>query len=88
MQKVVAFFGVQKDDMLNNTEKDKKKLNKIADLLKVLPDDNDTGVAEFARLRKCETNKNRPLKVILQSSSMVESILRNVNKDAVRRMET
>lgn len=40
--------------------------------------DDDNGAEEFTRLGKYETNKDRPMKVILQSNNMVEFIFRNV----------
>ena len=81
MQKAVVLFGVKEENIINRIDRDKKELSKVTDLLKVLSeDDDDIGIEEFSRLGKYAENVNRPLKVTLQSSSMVETVLRNVRR--------
>ena len=81
MQKSVVFFGVEQENITNRIERDKMDLSKIVDLLKVISEeDDDIGIEEFQRLGKYVKNVNRPLKVTLQSSSMVETVMRNVKK--------
>ena len=78
MQKSVVFFGVEEDNIVSKIDRDKVELSKVVDLLKVISEENEEiGIEEFTRLGKYVENVNRPLKVTLQCSNMVEMIMKN-----------
>lgn len=72
---------MKEDDIPSKIDRDKKEMEKITSLLKVVTEEeDDIGIEEFTRLGRYEPGKTRPLKVVLQTSNMVEIILRNVKK--------
>lgn len=81
MEKSIVFFGVEQTNSNSRIDRDKMERRKIVDLLKVMTEeDDDIGIEEFQRLGKYVGNAFRPLKVTLQCSSMVETVLRNAKK--------
>ena len=80
MEKSIVFFGVEQENITNRIDRDKMELRKIVDLLKViLEEDDDIRIEELQRLGRY-VKKCKQTTVTLQSSSMVETVLKNVKK--------
>ena len=81
INKSVVFFGLKQDDIINRFERDKHELENISKMMNtIIGEGDEITVEEFSRLGKYVPNVDRPLKVTLQNTSMVEMVLRNAKK--------